>query len=131
MKYLKLFEYFKEVIADDYYNIDNAEYLNKREIDIIQKFANENKWDFIELTSDSNVQLEFSKKNSDYLYRITIERQYDEYYLASIDFECMFNPRKDNSRYFILDTYDELLEFLKKVEKFYNHKRLYDIRRMI
>lgn len=128
MKYLKLFESFKEIISSKYSEIDNPDNLNKRELDMIGKFANDNKWDFIELSRDSDAQIEFYKKDGNYFYRIGIEKQCDEYYLVSIDLECWNDPNKDDSRYFILDTYEELVEFLQKVEKFYNHKRLYDIK---
>ena len=128
MRYLKLFESFKEINTDEYSNIDKPEELNKRELDLIKKFADINEWDLIYLTRDSDIQLEFYKKNGDYFYRISIDKQYDEYYLVSVDFEDFDRPGKDSSRYFMLDTYEELFEFLKEIERFYNHKRLYSIK---
>jgi hypothetical protein len=66
-----------------------------------------------------------------YFYRISIDKQYDEYYLVSVDFEDFGSPNKDSSRYFILDTYEELNEFLLKIEKFYKHKRLFNTQSII
>lgn len=127
MRYIKLYESFKEITSLEYMETDIPESLNKRETDLLSKYSNDNLWDYIDMSSDSSVKLEFYKKDSDYYYSILIEKQYDEYYLASIEFQCSDDPEKDDSRYFILDTYEELEEFLQKVEKFYNHKRRFNI----
>lgn len=131
MKYLKLFENFREIKIDEYNKIDKPEELNKRELDLVKKFADINEWDLFYLTRDSDIQLEFYKRNGDYFYRISIDKQYDEYYLVSVDFEDFGSPNKDSSRYFILDTYEELNEFLLKIEKFYKHKRLFSTQSII
>ena len=67
MKYLKLFENFREINSDEYTKLINQKNLIKVELDLIKKFIDINEWDLFYLTRDSDIQLEFYKKNGDFL----------------------------------------------------------------
>lgn len=124
MRHLKK---FKEVSVDYYYrNTDNPEALSKRDIKTMIDFSERNGWVWEERTKESEFQIEFSKQ--DYYYTINVDRQYDEYYLVNILMEDYSDPKNDDEKFLLLDSDVELKEFLEKIEKFYKHKRLYNIK---
>lgn len=123
MRHLKK---FKEVSIDYYRNTDNPEALSKRDIKTMIDFSEKNDWLWEERTKESEFQIEFPK--DDYYYTINIDKQDDEYYLVHIFMEDYSDPQNDDDKFLLLDGWDELNEFLQKLQKFYKHRRLYSIK---